>query len=333
MDRLDFAPPWPGLLAVMAPRSFIRVVDPIAGLLALALVAATSSCAPGPSTRSDGPPGSSMTAARAGLLPEYRIFYDALQGYGDWVLIEPYGYLFRPRTTFMDWRPYQSGFWAPTDAYGWVWISDEPFGWATYHYGRWAHDEFQGWVWQPGTVWAPAWVDWRANDQYVGWSPMMMGDRGAPSGAYLYAPVTALGSTNLPSEIRTEAQLGATVSDARPLSETVLIEGTHVPSGPPLNLVERLTGRTVQRAKIDNVLAHPRETGHGSATAPPPPSLDDVRRAGEAASKQAQALGEKAGPSPERLLMVRPPLGKALAPRLKPAAAPAARDSAAHPGG
>jgi hypothetical protein len=306
----------------MATRRLAHITS---RLIAFALLAATGSCAVGPSTRSDGPPASSMPAARAGLLPEYRIFYDALQGYGDWVLIEPYGYLFRPRTAFLDWHPYQSGFWAPTDAYGWVWISDEPFGWATYHYGRWAHDEFQGWVWQPGSVWAPAWVDWRANDQYVGWAPMMMGDRGLPSGSYLFAPVTALGSTNLPSEMKTEAQLGVTVSNAAPLSETVVVEGQHVPSGPPLNLVERLTGRTVPRAKIDNLIARP----HGAATSAPPPSLEDVRRAGEAASKQAQALGERSGPAPERLSIVRPPLGKVIAPRLKPAPTPAPSDSTA----
>ena len=30
----------------------------------------------------------SMPAARAALRPEYRLFYDALIDYGDWVLIE-----------------------------------------------------------------------------------------------------------------------------------------------------------------------------------------------------------------------------------------------------
>ena len=35
--------------------------------------------------------------------------------YGDWVLIEPYGYVFRPRVGFDTWHPYWDGFWAPTD--------------------------------------------------------------------------------------------------------------------------------------------------------------------------------------------------------------------------
>ena len=47
-----------------------------------------------------------MPAARAALLPEYRLFYDALVDYGDWVLIEPYGYVFRPNINFVAWSPY-----------------------------------------------------------------------------------------------------------------------------------------------------------------------------------------------------------------------------------
>jgi len=29
-----------------------------------------------------------------------------------------------------------------------------------------------GWLWVPGRVWAPAWVDWRQNDTYLGWAPL-----------------------------------------------------------------------------------------------------------------------------------------------------------------
>src|SRR5262245_61087896 len=97
-----------------------------------------------------------MPVARQALRPEYRLFYDALVDYGDWVLIEPYGYAFRPRVAVDLWDPYSDGFWSPTDIYGWVWMSAEPFGWATYHYGRWFRDDYQGWVWVPGLDWAPA---------------------------------------------------------------------------------------------------------------------------------------------------------------------------------
>ena len=80
--------------------------------------------------------------------------------------------MFRPQVDFSDWRPYSYGFWAPSDAYGWVWVSSEPYGWATYHYGRWYYDEFQGWVWIPGAEWGPAWVAWEQTDDYVGWAPL-----------------------------------------------------------------------------------------------------------------------------------------------------------------
>src|SRR5437773_2233500 len=70
-----------------------------------------------------------------------------------------------------DWRPYTDGHWVYTDV-GWTWVSEEPFGWATYHYGRWTRLRNIGWVWVPGDEWAPAWVSWRKNNDYVGWAPL-----------------------------------------------------------------------------------------------------------------------------------------------------------------
>ena len=51
---------------------------------------------------------------------------------------------------------------------GWYFNSDEPFAEVTYHYGRWYEDPEQGWVWVADTKWAPAWVEWRRNKEYVG---------------------------------------------------------------------------------------------------------------------------------------------------------------------
>ena len=99
------------------------------------------------------------------------IFYDDLSQYGDWVEVGDYGYCWHPRDVANDWRPYNDGHWAYTDA-GWTWISEEPYGWAVYHYGRWLRLEDTGWVWVPGTEWAPAWVSWRRSPRYVGWAPL-----------------------------------------------------------------------------------------------------------------------------------------------------------------
>jgi hypothetical protein len=72
------------------------------------------------------------------------------------------------------WRPYSDGRWVWTD-YGWTWISDQEWGDIPFHYGRWGWDNEIGWFWVPGTVWGPAWVTWRSNDQYMGWAPLPPG--------------------------------------------------------------------------------------------------------------------------------------------------------------
>jgi hypothetical protein len=235
------------------------------------------------------------------------------------VLIEPYGYLFRPRTAFHDWRPYEEGFWAPTDAYGWVWISNEPFGWATYHYGRWAYDEYQGWVWKPGLEWAPAWVDWRANDQYVGWAPIGIGGRppSVPGGAYLFTSVSGMGTTDLATRVKTQAEMGAVVAGTKPVTETVVIDGVHAPAGPSVSHIEDIVGQRFQRARIDEVLTqHPLEDSRAQAVAPAPlPTVDQVRRAGEQASRDAKALSERGVRTPARVSLLRPAVERGLAPK------------------
>jgi hypothetical protein len=67
--------------------------------------------------------------------------------------------------------PYSNGQWIYTDA-GWYFRAPTPYEEITYHYGRWVFDPFLGWVWVPGRVWAPAWVEWRVSDAYIGWAPL-----------------------------------------------------------------------------------------------------------------------------------------------------------------
>lgn len=170
--------------------------------LALAFVA-TQSCAvaDGPGTGGpatyDAPPAPAQSVARMGLAPAYRGFYDALEGEGEWVLIEPYGWVFRPRVNFDSWRPYQQGWWEPSDVYGWVWNSLDSFGWVTDHYGSWFYDSYQGWVWQPGPVWGPAWVAWVGVGDYVGWAPLgptaYDSYASVPSGMFTFAAARSFG--------------------------------------------------------------------------------------------------------------------------------------------
>jgi hypothetical protein len=104
---------------------------------------------------------------------DHQIFFAELSRFGEWLQTRDYGFVWQPTSLRTDpaWRPYIRGRWVNSDQ-GWTWLSDEPFGWAVYHYGRWMLVAQHGWVWVPGDDWAPAWVSWRQNDDYLGWAPL-----------------------------------------------------------------------------------------------------------------------------------------------------------------
>ena len=91
---------------------------------------------------------------------------------GEFVKVATIGEVWKPRGVPQGWQPYTRGNWIYNDKVGWYFNSDEPFAEVTYHYGRWYEDQEQGWVWVADTKWAPAWVEWRRNKQYVGWRPL-----------------------------------------------------------------------------------------------------------------------------------------------------------------
>jgi hypothetical protein len=98
-------------------------------------------------------------------------FYDSLSPWGQWVWLDPYGWVWSPYEMAPGWRPYTYGYWTWTEA-GWTWASYWQWGWAPFHYGRWIWHGPMGWVWIPGDVWGPAWVAWRYGPGYVGWAPL-----------------------------------------------------------------------------------------------------------------------------------------------------------------
>lgn len=98
-------------------------------------------------------------------------FYTALTPHGVWMEIGSGIIAWRPTIMRNSWQPYSVGRWIWT-ADGWYWDSYEDFGYITYHYGRWHYDDFYGWLWVPDYEWAPAWVEWRYDDVYIGWAPL-----------------------------------------------------------------------------------------------------------------------------------------------------------------
>ena len=135
----------------------------LAGAMALSAVALTA-----PLT---APP------AYADAEVSFGYFHDQLADYGDWFYSDRWGEVWAPGDVPDDWRPFTYGHWADTDEYGWLWVSDEPFGDLTDHYGRWVDDPDDGWLWIPGYVWSPGWVIWHRSGDYVGWMPMPPDDR------------------------------------------------------------------------------------------------------------------------------------------------------------
>jgi hypothetical protein len=121
----------------------------------------------------------------------YRYVADVIPGvedldpYGDWLNVDNYGYVWRPRVD-TDWAPYEQGYWTMDDPYGLTWVSNEPWGYAPYHYGRWAYVGNQ-WVWVPDRVntvpaYSPALVAFVPLQQQneVGWVPLGPGDPYTP---------------------------------------------------------------------------------------------------------------------------------------------------------
>ena len=98
-------------------------------------------------------------------------FYSSLAPYGSWIQISGGVTVWRPGHITGEWQPYRDGYWIWTND-GWYWESYEPFGYITYHYGRWYYDDYYGWIWVPDNQWAPAWVEWRYDNDYIGWAPL-----------------------------------------------------------------------------------------------------------------------------------------------------------------
>ena len=99
------------------------------------------------------------------------MFYSSLHPYGTWLEIDNGLIVWRPSNVNRRWKPYTNGRWSWTQ-HGWYWDSYEAYGWAVYHYGRWFYDDYYGWIWIPDNVWGPSWVEWRYDDNYIGWAPL-----------------------------------------------------------------------------------------------------------------------------------------------------------------
>lgn len=99
---------------------------------------------------------------------------------GEWIWHDLYGYVWRPylndlRYPWGGWQPYFYGNWTSYNGQLY-WVPGEPWGWVPYHLGLWMWDAKSGWVWMPGSLFAPAWVDWDFLFGYYFWRPFTLFD-------------------------------------------------------------------------------------------------------------------------------------------------------------
>lgn len=160
----------PGFWPVLLPERGALIVsfNKLGRHLAVALLAGTAFTAVGVVLPYPG-------AVTSALAQEAVDFRTALEPFGMWQNDPRWGAVWVPFNKPRAWRPYTIGHWVYTEEWGWYWISEDDeqdWGWVTFHYGRWVVLRGVGWAWVPGDEWAPAWVNWRASNAYVGWAPL-----------------------------------------------------------------------------------------------------------------------------------------------------------------
>ena len=241
------------------------------------------------------PNAAHSTVARLAYAPVAHVsvsmFYGDLSPWGHWVDMPSHGWCWVPDDVYAGWRPYTDGGWVYTDL-GWTWDSDEPWAWAVYHYGRWTWDAYYGWVWVPGTEWAPAWVVWRTDYDWIGWAPL------PPSvgwsawfqvrssdfvnvqpRAWCFTHVRDLGSRNLRDRIAPHSQNASLVRRTRDATRFDRKDGRPFVRGVDIAQLARRSGAKVARMTIRDA-AEPRGRDRGRQGGVIGLYRPDVRRVG-----------------------------------------------------
>jgi hypothetical protein len=239
-----------------------------AGLLFLSLFAAGSGSAAG-----YGDFGFRVQTRTPSRAINVSYFYENLSSDGQWFPDPNYGWCWTPYDVAEDWRPYSEGHWEYSD-YGWSWASDESFGWATYHYGRWFFSDSYGWAWVPGTEWSPAWVAWRAGDDWMGWAPLPPTARwddssgldygyadAIPSNDWCFVPRQHVFDVNLTLQLTSVARNVTLIGRSRDATRYEIREGRPANIGFDVTQVEMSIGRQVPRMRIADADAPSRGRG------------------------------------------------------------------------
>ena len=270
-------------------------------------------------------------------------FYGRLAPYGNWIWLQGQ-YVWVPKNVGPYWRPYTVGRWVFTDHYGWMWVSDEPFGWATYHYGRWGFSNRVGWFWVPGSRWAPAWVAWRSSNDYLAWAPLPpTPDEGlsininvgnVPDYYWQVVPNQDFLAPDLPRRIvRDRDRYRPILRDTQPIGNVMVVNNTVVNNVVNVSYVEEKTKKKVvvhrvektkdeEKAKGGKIKGETVEIFQPAPEAKPEAVVPAASKPIEevAAESKTKEQGEGAAATDE--LLVPPEIEKPLAAEAKPPAPP-----------
>lgn len=93
----------------------------------------------------------SSTPATRGMPDSNNPAWSDLNANGSWYDVPGQGYIWSPyEASNPGWDPFGMGYWMWMPAYGYVWVSSEPWGYMPYQCGAWNYYMSFGWGWAPG---------------------------------------------------------------------------------------------------------------------------------------------------------------------------------------
>jgi hypothetical protein len=201
--------------------------------------------------------GAVPTPARADVDVSFGFFYDSLTPHGSWYVSAQYGRVWQPTVYARDWNPYYDGHWEYTDL-GWTWVSDYHWGTIPYHYGTWVLDARYGWVWVPGYTWAPAWVVFRTGPDYYGWAPVPVGYSVGASihldpSFFVFVSAHDFLAPRVRVAVLPPSQTRVVIQKTKIVNNITIQNNVVVNRGPDIQVVERTTGRRIERKPIERV--------------------------------------------------------------------------------
>jgi hypothetical protein len=157
--------------------------------------------------------------------------------------------------------PYSNGQWIYTTN-GWYFRAPTHYEEITSHYGRWFFSPALGWVWVPGRLWAPAWVDWYEDDNYIAWAPLppsvyIVNNICMPpvivEHHYMIVERTYFVEPGIYKYMYKGNRHKFKIKDMRRRDGIFVYNNMVINNGPDINLIRTATNRNIETVKLEKV--------------------------------------------------------------------------------